>query len=487
MAEEQLLFRRQYIAGPRYIDTLPGWQKIAISDEWVVTAHPDLEVTQVCKEELQLTLLGFFIDPYHPEHNNQEVLEHLGKRAHTFTDIAALTENLGGRWVLICKEGESVKIFHDMCGLRQIFYTIHMQEQWFSSQPSLLLEFVEHSFPLDQWSMSFMNSPQFEYTERSWPGDATPYQHIKHLLPNHYLDLQERKVVRYWPTKSLPVMRIDEVVEEAAVILKGLLEGAARRYSLMLPVSAGWDSRTLLAASKAIKEEMFFYVSKHGRLTDESPDIDVPRRLFPRLGLPFHVLDCRETMDESFKQLFERNVTLARNIPKALTIYHHFKYSQGMVNVCGNGSEIARKCVYTYYDVKTITPKFLAKISFYKNNEFAIYQYDRWLQEVKHYPEEYRINLLDLHYWEQRMGNWGAMYPAEQDIAVEEFSPFNHKRLITVLMSVDEKYRRPPHYLLYHELIRKLWGDVLIEPINPQPIIKAIKGSLRQKLVPYLL
>ena len=36
------------------------------------------------------------------------------------------------------------------------------------------------------------------------------------------------------------------------------------------------------------------------------------------------------------------------------------------------------------------------------------------------------------------MGNWGTMYQAEQDIAIEEFCPFNNRKLLMILLSVDK-------------------------------------------------
>ena len=49
------------------------------------------------------------------------------------------------------------------------------------------------------------------------------------------------------------------------------------------------------------------------------------------------------------------------------------------------------------------------------------------------------ISILGLFCWEQRMGQWHALYQYEQDVAIEEFCPFNNKGL---LLSISLFLRR---------------------------------------------
>ncbi|HZG17385.1 MAG TPA: hypothetical protein VE710_20590 [Candidatus Bathyarchaeia archaeon] len=485
--KDALLFRRQYVIGSSFIPKLPGWKHLVINNQFHVTAHPELETAQVQKDEKQLTLLGYMFDPQNPYHSNEEILQDIMGCISDFEDVILQVDRMGGRFVLIYNDVFQVKILHDPCGLRQVFYTVGEREVWCGAQPEILQYSMEKRFAYDDEALEFIKSPQYEKTERVWPGDGTIYKNVKHLMPNHYLDAVTGETVRFWPRKRLEPVDIQEAVRTAKEVLQNSIKAAEHRYSLMLSVSAGWDSRTLLAASKDVRHKIFYYVSKYGQLSADCPDIRVPRRLLDRLGLDFHVLDCNEEMDEEFAKVLENNVTMARSLPKTRIIYRHFKSSQGKLNICGNASEIARKCIYTHYYKKKITASFLAQISFLKGCSYAISHYDKWLQEVRHFEPQYGINLYDLHYWEQRIGTWGAMYPAEQDIAIEEFWPYNNRKLLTTIMSVEEKYRKPPHYILFRELIKEMWDDTLSEPINPMDFVESMKKRLRRAYVTYIL
>ncbi|MBJ3793540.1 hypothetical protein I8J38_34180, partial [Bacillus sp. OA1] len=98
--------------------------------------------------------------------------------------------------------------------------------------------------------------------------------------------------------------------------------------------------------------------------------------------------------------------------------------------------------------------------------------------------------ILDLFYWEQRMGNWGTMYQAEQDIAIEEFCPFNNRRLLIALLKLEKEYRQGPEHIIYKKMINSLWPETLSEPINPlnfkaqvkKQILKMMPSSLKNKI-----
>ncbi|MFM1651725.1 hypothetical protein ACI7RC_06445 [Brevibacillus sp. B_LB10_24] len=483
---ERLLYRRQYILGPRFLVNRGGWKCLQIGDDLFATVHPDLETAQAYGNGMQLTLLGFLIDPFHPEYSNREVLQHISETASCFDEVIEAAERYGGRWIIICHDGARVRMFHDPCGLRQIFYTKKGGGLWCGSQPAILVDSLNGSFEQDEAALELVNSPQFDQTERAWPGDGTIYKSIKHLLPNHYLDVTEGQVVRYWPRKKLEPTSLDRAVQTAAAILRGSLAGAARRYELMMPVTAGWDSRTLLAVSREMQESIFYYVCQLSSLTSESPDIRIPSRLLPRLGLDFRVVACEDSMDPRFREVMSKSVTMARDLPKTFTIYHHYKHSQGKLNVCGNASEVARKSTHLTYR-KKFSGRLLAKYSGYKGIRYVTSQYEKWLRDTEPVAAQYNLHVFDLFYWEQRMGNWGAMYPAEQDIAIEEFCPFNNRTLLEALLSVDVKYRVTPNCLLYQELIRHMWEGVLSEPINPLSLRGRVKRSLNNIYQRYVL
>jgi len=169
---------------------------------------------------------------------------------------------------------------------------------------------------------------------------------------------------------------------------------------------------------------------------------------------------------------YNKEHVMPRILPKTANIQYHYYNSDkpGTINVNGNGGEIAR-CYYGYTNRK-ITLEMLLLFSGYPSSiEFVRQELDCWFVDASQFAEEHKIPLLDLFYWEQRMGNWGALYPFEQDIAIEEISPFNNKSLLYALLRVKASKRRSPDYKFIRKLIQNLWPDTLSEPINPDKTI----------------
>src|SRR5690606_24274576 len=108
-------------------------------------------------------------------------------------------------------------------------------------------------------------------------------------------------------------------------------------------------------------------------------------------------------------------------------IQSHFdaNYGSDVVNVNGNCGEIAR----FVYGRSNKNVSFEMLLAFSKYGDKIPYfndQLRKWYAEAVPFAEEYGISILDLFYWEQRIGNWHALWQFEQDIAVKEVSPFNN-------------------------------------------------------------
>lgn len=100
-------------------------------------------------------------------------------------------------------------------------------------------------------------------------------------------------------------------------------------------------------------------------------------------------------------------------------------------------------------------------------NKLFLPAIENWYEKAKHYSEKYKINLFDLFWWEQKIGNWGAHFPFEQDITIEEYAPFNHKNLLLSILRIEKEKRERPHYIFFSKLIGELWPEALNEPFNP--------------------
>jgi len=219
------------------------------------------------------------------------------------------------------------------------------------------------------------------------------------------------------------------------------------------------------------------------QLRYDDMDIRIPTNMARSLNFELNILDNLQPLRRNFVSVLEKNVSRARSIPKTLTIQHHYDFLSDKISINGNASEIVRS-FYGYNHPDNIDGAYLAKINGYPNIEYIISSLDKWLEQAREFALIQNIDLIDLFYWEQRMGNWGSMFQAEQDIAIDEFCPFNNRQLLLLMMNADKKYRTGPNYILYQRIINSLWPETLSEPINPLNFKSKLKRLVAKVISP---
>ena len=460
--------RCQFVIGPEYVGRFDNWVTFAIDESLKVTAHPHLAHCSANRDGRSLTLLGFIFDPTRPEADDLEIVRDLAARAQTADDIPELTAGLGGRWVLVFRDGQGAVLFHDALGLRQVVYTdgSNAEDLWCASQPGLLVDTL--GLKVGEEARGFIDSYAFRQNDESWwPGESTPYTGIKRLLPNHSLCLTAGSTRRYWPGAEVPRLTLEEATDSIAPVLKGLMHCVAERFdSVAASLTAGWDSRLALAASRDVKDELTYMTVRQLKMPDDSPDLWVPARLASSLGFEHHIVRSSPLTDPGFLFQYKLNAPLAHDAwaPDAQSILEYYGLSN--IGVTGSGGEIGR-CFYRRpgLDRKTVTGKRLSSITRMGQHPFSVRHFESWIAGAE-CPDD--IHILDLFYWEQRAGSWMAMAQLEYGMVWKEiFTPYNCRQVLSAMLGVEEKYRRPPDYKLFDELIRLLWPEVLGEPINP--------------------
>lgn len=463
--DDNLLYRRQYFFGARYIQNFPNWNKVQVNDQYFLTIHPDLEFATAKKNNIELFLFGFFFDPNNPNFTNLEILNNILLHNTSLKDIIKATYTLAGRWALIYSNDKNKIVFNDPAGLRQIFYCVHEDSVWCAAQPHILAKELNCDLDDDPNIQEYINSNIYLIWERSWIGDGTPFKNIFHLLPNHYLDLNNGKITRYWPDEQFVELSLDEAAVKSKELLMNIFKAAVNRYEIAQAVTAGWDTRLLLAISKEYRDKIYYYVQKFDSLTEDSPDIKIPRELLSILGLDLHVIDAK-TYDSNFDKIYQKNVYSLQADEKK---YQHFNYFQSFQNkliISGNISPIIKNNIPPKID--EITASNLARLLERQNQKYAIKQIDNWLNSTLSSSNKYNYNIIKLFYWENHYANWGAMFNAELDIATEEFAPLNCRNLINILLSTDDKYRDHDHVVIYQRIMELSWPEVLQLPINPE-------------------
>ena len=476
---EELLYSGQFILGPFFIEQFTSWKRISINSSIHLTVHPHLNSFQSVYQDKSLTLLGFILDPDNPQASDSEIINILIHQLANCDDFLKETYKFGGRWILIVNDGKEIRLFNDATGLRQNFYTDtrYTKDIWCASQPGIIAETLK--LEMDPKAIEFINSCEFSNKkEPNWPFESSPYREIKHMLPNHWVNLETGICERYWPDKALPELSLKEAVKKISADLQGLMKAASNRFDLVLAITSGWDSRVVLASSKDIINKIYsFETVQQNGMPDSHPDLTIPSALLSKFGLKHDIIKSSCNLNGDFIKIFKKSVTLAHDVwaPDAQAILDY--YSRNKVAVVGSVSEHGR-CHYfnslRKHREKKLTSHELAMLYYGGKNQYVIDFNQKWLLGLK---EIYNFDIPELFLWEQGHGNWLAVCQLEFGMVWKEiFTPFNCRRLIINMLSVDERYRRPPKHKLHKQLILNLWPEVLLEPINPH-----YKKSLMKK------
>ena len=312
---QRLLYRRQFLLGPSYGESLPTWKRTPIRANLVLTTHPDLGIHKLSKGNKSLTLLGFLLDPDDPSADDARILEKLfgplceneagGKRLEC-------VDRLGGRWILITDDGADVEVFTDFFGMRQVFHTVPEtgMSPWCASHLGLLRTVLD--LPTDPEAQDYVDaSLEQGRKEYWWPGTSTLCAGVKCLTPNHALNLITGEIRRFWPRDGIAPTSLRRAVRDGGRLLSGLMKAAMSQFPLMILMTSGLDSRLLLASARDGRESLTGLTFIVDGLTPDSADVAVPSRLLSSLGVAHSVLDCTRRMDSEFAQLYLSNVTPA--------------------------------------------------------------------------------------------------------------------------------------------------------------------------------
>jgi hypothetical protein len=458
---QRLRFRRQFLLTRSPIATLADWTCLQI-DQYYLYVHPDLEVTESKGAPALVILIGYIFDPSNPAKRNEEIVSEIISLVNGFEDLIAAIKPFAGNYALIYRDETKLAILHDAYGVREIYYCTQPNRVICGSQPNLLETFSKPKLEITS-SQNILDFYKYDMKPirlgRLWVGDETYYQDVRHLVPNHYLDIRLLTAKRYWPNRRLERMDLHTAVMKSCNYLKGTLQAVTSRYAAMMAVTSGWDSRSLLAASKEIHDKIYYFINKEPPLNDKSPDIRIPRGIFNKLNIPFHIHDVSGPVDEEFKKVFLSN-TFWANEHLLPTIYNvYFKKHQDKVNLLGLG-ELGR--VYYGEAPSDLDGYYLARSLKYKRSRYAIRQCERWLWEAGRIAQAFNVDIMKLFLWENLIANWGAVGNSESDIAIEEFDPYSSHYICEIMLSFDRTQGD-----LFKGMIKEMWPELLDFPFNP--------------------
>jgi hypothetical protein len=283
-------FREQFLLTKESGFTL-NWEKYHIRD-YTLHYHPELDFTASKQDDLDLILLGFIYDWEFPELSNQQILDKLCQTTNFDSFLNDLAKYMG-KFVIIYSIADRFLLLNDAAALREIYYNTDFTT--FGSQPKLLSEVIAVPPHTDVALKELYESPMFA-SQKLFVYDSTHLSNIKHLLPNHCIDVDNKLITRFFPSEKMKTHTTAEAAKIVAKMLKGYLAAINCRQKLAMAFTGGIDSRTLFFASH--ETDCKYYVFHGKKMKAHHPDITIPKKFCEMFAKPFEVLQSYYTVGD---------------------------------------------------------------------------------------------------------------------------------------------------------------------------------------------
>lgn len=387
--------------------------------------------------------------------------------------------DLAGRHAMIVKTGDNVMAYNDAAGHRTVYF--NAAQQHIASQFDMLHRLTDVQ---TLWDPVESQRPDAG-PDGMW--DITENPHVKTLLPNHRLHLQDGTQRRFGLMDPNPNSRTDwaDKIETVYQLwheqLQQLIE-LAPNNQLGMSLSGGLDSRTVLAHMRPYLNNVRAFTYTAANVKSGKPptsywqrtmvtDHNVLDQMTDHLPEDFHVV----VGSEAQKLTAEDTAILGRNSSRnhgrrLVQLYKEMFADNNSIHVRGNFVEMGR-LIRGQLDIPTQRgrmapiiyqigrrrrPNMTAYKAFFweKIKEF---EYDKLHEDIEH---------TDVYHWENRSSRWYAEIANETDTVFDSIVPVNARRIYEMLISPRRDVR--PSAQFQTDLIHRAWPELLAYGINDE-------------------
>lgn len=452
------LFRRQFILAPRIVKPFDDWVTKQIQNGAYLSYCPELSITTVFdRDGKEWLLLG-------------TAIQMDSRRPAPIKEIAdSSTASIGdayrtwaGRWLLIGND----EVHTDAAALLGCFYQANPNESevWLSSSSGLLAETLQAEV---EDSREICHGLGIEW----FPPPRSRYENVRRLLPSQILDLRSSALR---PRALLPNIAVQRGYEEIldnleSYLITGLRNVARENKNLLLPLTAGYDSRLLLAAAHAAGVTFKTYTFERKYL-DEG-DRNLPPKLASALGVEHKFIGGGE-VNRNLLALYDRHTGGdCKDQDRNYIGRAQFDWcNSGDVILRGGAFEIGR-CFY-WKKLRAVgnddglpsAKEIIGEFKMQSRDAALTRSLAEWVEWVKQTPHE-DFDWRDRFYLEQRLTGWLSSVEQSLDlIDADRFISANSQFYFAqVLQIAPDKRARSQHHI---DLIKRMAPELLALPFN---------------------
>ncbi|MDH3628266.1 MAG: hypothetical protein OES25_11520 [Acidobacteriota bacterium] len=434
---------------------------------WALSHHDSLRLIEVTSNDATGDCIGWFLG--WPINSSGELIYESTIAPFTKAGIAR-TDQLetflychGGRWIFISGTAELPRIYLDPCGSLALVYALSGRQ--IASTTTLMSSDAKFGH---RWLETGVE--EFPGTNQFFPLGLTGDKKIARLMPNHYLDLRTNKPVRHWPLNDIP--RVNTAKETAELIdtivshVKNNLKALAGDAQLYLSLTAGRDSRMLLACSKEIRDRISCFTFSD-QLGTGPIDLELAKHICQHVDLPHETVPLA-SVGTALRDEYLRRIGYAGNAGKAADFLQAAgKYlDPSKIWLIGYAGEVGRSFYWLKNDTKDtkIDPANLLQRMNLPSTPQFIEPMKAWITDLDSLDF---YGLLDMMYLELRMGTWAAphLYGCAPIRGV--IVPLCHRGIMEAMLKLPVEYRWQQN--LANDVIRTAWPELLQIPFQRMP------------------
>lgn len=430
------LHGRQFVLGPGDVRAGPDWITSTIAGTGRLSRSPRLPASSVVdRDGVEWCLLGAaWADP--------PPCEQL--RGARTSEVPGLSRGWAGRWVLL----GAGRVHQDAASLLGCFY----RDGWVSSSASLLARgdapvarAIRHAVGMD-WL----------------PPPGSRFSSVRRLLPSQVLRVADGAISPRPLVEPRPALGYEAVLDRLERCLIDGVRAAAREGPLHVPLTAGRDSRLILAATRAAGLSARTFTQGYSGIG--RGDRELPPLLARAIGREHSWIEPGDR-DVSRERLYDEHTS-----GHCVDADRDF-VARGQWDWCGPGDVVLRGGAFEigrcgFYHELGDGPFSAATIlaEYPTHDRGSLAAIDEWLAWCARHPEP--MDWRDRFYWEQRVAGWlGAVEQSLDLLPGTRAHVANSHRFFELALSLPVEVRFSGRH--HEDLIARMAPELARFPYNP--------------------
>lgn len=458
-----------YMISKRKFD-LFSKHKVVNNGELVINYTSNTDVFTSQNDLCEVTIIGLCVDSHSKIRRNEIAEWIISQPYESIVSLFNTCNRFAGKYIITYRYRDKLFVWGDATCSIQINYSFYQEDLCISSVDNLVALYF--GFEVSDYSKKIREGSNLA---QALPNDLTMFDEVKALLPNHYLDISNKRAERI----QLNVCqvssgeKIDLILNNTIDLVSNIVNAYHREYLLVCPLTSGYDSRVVFSFLRSVVTDLQCYTFKHPGFTKNTGDIWVPEKICETF-LNNHTIIEDMVAPVSFTDEVKKIIGYYHSdntIDLAYT-YNSVFYGKALLN--GDIIDQVGKSL-----LGNAVPTFFANASYFQckiHNCSALSKKElrNYLSSVKHNNEFNHI--FDLFALENRCGRWGSQWGMIYSVCgIKSLNMFNCRELILQWIALPRKLRTQK--IIHKAVFSATDKRLLTIPFNPDEKYAVLKSN----------